>query len=241
MNKLAAQWRAINWPLIIPNVIVQMICWSYVPLAYAVGISTTSFKIHLAPLFIYELLAAFTIVIMYEHHLRSALNLPVLLATVIFAFSGLWNGNVLLVALLVLFPLTMLLIQTGMLDRPAETGLIAYSLTFCFSIPIALVRLTTGFVAASYIQDLLPLFAIVLFYQTVPFVSHNNHRMLDQVITGIFAIACLCLRSLKLPVIVAVIIIVVSWFIMQQRDDLDKQMALVSFTEMLVIILTYWS
>lgn len=241
MNKLAAQWRAINWPLIIPNVVVQMICWSYVPLAYAVGVSTTSFKIHLAPLFLYEVLAAFTIVMMYEHHLRSALNLPVLVATIILSFSGLWHGNVLLVALLVLFPVTMLLIQLGLLDAPAETGLITYSLTFCFSIPIALVRLTTGFVAGSYIKELLPLLAIVLFYQTVPFLSQSNRRMVDQVLTGAFAVACLCLRSLKLPVIIAVVTIVISWFVMQQRDDLDKQMALVSFTEMLVIILTYWS
>lgn len=241
MNKLAEQWRAINWRLIIPNVIVQMICWSYVPLSYAVGIATTSFKIHLAPLFLYEMLASFTIVIMYEHHLRSRLNLPLLLATLFLAFSGLWHGNIMLVGLLLLFPLTLLVIQLGMLATPPETGLLVYGLTYCFSVPIAMVRLTTGFVSGSYIKDLLPLLTIVWFYQTVAFMGDSDYRMIDQTITGILAIAALCLRSLKLPVILAVVIIAASWVAMQGKNHLNNRMALVCFTEMIVIILTYWN
>lgn len=242
MQKLAAQWRAINWSLMVPNILVQMISWSYVPLAYAVDVSTTSFKIHLAPLFLYELFAAFTIVMMYEHHLRSALNLPVLLVTIFCSFSGLWHGNLILVGLLLLFPVSMLLIQLGLMSQPRETGWVVYSFTYCFSIPIAIVRLTTGFVAGSYIKELLPLLAIVLFFQSIPFVSSSNYRFIDQTIAGILAVACLCLRSLRLPIILAVGLIAVSWVIMQQQQSqLSKRIALVSFTEMLVIILTYWN
>lgn len=241
MNKLAEQWQAINWRLIIPNVIVQMICWSYVPLSYAVGISTTSFKIHLAPLFLYEMLASFTIAIMYEHHLRSQLNLPLLLATLFLAFSGLWHGNIMLVGLLLIFSITLLIIQLGMLATPPETGLLVYGLTYCFSVPIAMVRLTTGFVSGSYIKDLLPLLTIVWFYQTVAFVGDSDYRLIDQTITGVLAIAALCLRSLKLPVILAVVIIAASWVAMQEKNHLNNRMALVCFTKMIVIILTYWN
>ena len=143
--------------------------------------------------------------------------------------------------LLLLFPLTLLVIQLGMLATPPETGLLVYGLTYCFSVPIAMVRLTTGFVSGSYIKDLLPLLTIVWFYQTVAFMGDSDYRMIDQTITGILAIAALCLRSLKLPVILAVVIIAASWVAMQGKNHLNNRMALVCFTEMIVIILTYWN
>lgn len=241
MNKLIAQWRAIDWKLIVPNVLVQMIIWSYVPLSYAVGISTTSFKIHLAPLFLYQLLASFTIVMMYEHHLRSTLNLPVLIATIALSLSGLWHGNIMLVGLLLLFPIAMLLVQLGLLDNPPETGLVAYAITYCFSIPIVMVRLTTGFISGSYIEALFPMLAIVLFFQTTAFLPDSDYRPIVQTVTGILAVILLCLRSLKLTTIIAIVLLVLSWVVMQQRDDLDHQMSLVSFAEMIVIILAYWN
>lgn len=240
MQNFVKQLKAIHWKIIIPNILVQMICWSYVAASYAVNIKVSDFKANLLVLFIYQFFVGAAIVLMSEQA-NSPLIIPALIASAFFAFDGLWHGNVMAAGLLLMVPLCLFLIFLGILDQPVESKWLTYSFIYTLAIPLVMVRLITGFVTLSSVISLLPMLAIVAFCQSPLALTGTNYHLLDTTIAGVIAIILsLAMRSFGLPLLIAILMIVGGWLFLMRYRHLQISPAAVNFFQMLVLIFTYW-
>ena len=232
--------KSIHWKIIIPNILVQMICWSYVAASYAVNIKVANFKVNMLLLFVYQFFAGAAIVLMNEQA-NSPLVIPALIASCVFAFDGLWHGNVLAAGLLMMVPLCLLLIFLGILDQPAESQWITFSLIYSLAIPLVMIRLTANFVTLSSFTSLLPMLAIVAFCQAPLALSSSAYRLLDVTITGIIAIILLlAMRPVGIPLVLDLLLIIVAWFGLMRYRHLKLSPATINFCQVLLLILAYW-
>lgn len=191
-------------------------------------------------LFVYQFFVGAAIVLMNEQA-NSPLVIPALIASCIFAFDGLWHGNVLAAGLLLMVPLCLFLIFLGILDHPAESQWLTFSLIYSLAIPLVMIRLTAKFVTLSSVTSLLPMLAIVAFCQAPLALSSSAYRLLDVTITGIITIILLlAMRPLGIPLVLAILAIIIGWFDLMRYNHLKYSPAAINFCQMLLLILAYW-
>lgn len=240
MPNYLKQLKAIHWKIIIPNIIVQMICWSYVAASYAVNVKVSSFRGNLLVLFIYQFFTAAAIVLMNEQS-RSPIIIPALIASCFFAFDGLWHGNVMAAGLLLMVPLCLFLIFLGILDQPAESKWLTFSLIYSLAIPLVMIRLTANFVTLSSVIALLPMVTIIAFCQSPLALRGATYHLLDSTIAAVIAIVLiLAMRPFKWSILLAILLIVGGWFLLMRYRHLHISPAAINFYQMLLLIFVYW-
>lgn len=240
MPQFLRQFQKINWKFLIPNIVVQMICWSYVAVSYAVSVKMTVFQGDLSLLFIYQFFVGLTITLMNEKA-GSAPILISLIISAILALDGLWHGNLIVAALSLLMPLCQLIIFWRILEHPAESQWLCFCCIYSLTIPIVMIRLISGFVSLTSVISLLPLLMTVAFFQSPIWTKHASYQLLDSTIAGILAIICLlAMRPFGLPIFIGILIIGASWWLLMSRHPLVHSPAAINFTQMIVIILAYW-
>lgn len=242
IKSIASQWRSINWRQLIPALVIQSVIWWYVPFQYAVQISTATFEYNLAFIFLYELAVAASSFLLFSTNFTSRFSLLTIIASGFLAFSGVIHGKFVIILLLLLLPAFLFLVQIKPLQLQNEYGLLIYSVLAALTLPSALAFLSVHFLSWSFIETLLPLLFSYLLFLTPVFLNKNVQKtVLLAMAFGIILILMILFRSLSLPSIIAIVLIIASWLVMNNFPKMSHPYLKYSFVQMLVVLLIYWS
>lgn len=240
IKSIAAQWRSVNWKLLTISVIIQLITWWYVPISYAAKISTATFQIDLVFFALYSLLVAGSAHLILNSNFNSRFALLPILASFLFSFSGVVQGKLVVLLLLLLVPTFLLVLYFPQLEMQNEFGLLLYGIIFAICIPASIVFLTAHFLSWTFIANLGSYCLSYLFFLTPVFMHENtrNHRIISTVIGSIFII-WLLIQSISITHIMAIIILVVTWFVMHSRPLMQDKFVKYSAVQAILILLLY--
>lgn len=241
LKTIASQWRSINWRQLIPSLVIQSVIWWYVPFQYAVQISTATFEYNLAFIFLYELAVAATSFLLFSTNFTSRFSLLTIIASGFLAFSGVIHGKFVIILLLLLLPVFLFTVQLRPLQLQNEFGLFIYSLLAALTLPSALAFLSVHFLSWSFVMTLIPLMLSYLLFLTPIFLAWEPQKaVIVALIVGVILIVTLLFRHLSLPAIIAIILIVCAWLVMNNFPKMSQPYLKYSFVQMLVVLLIYW-
>lgn len=241
LKSIASQWRSINWRHLIPSLVIQSVIWWYVPFQYATTITTATYQYNLAFIFIYELTVAATSFLLFSTDFSSRFSLLTIIASGILAFSGVINGKLIVLLLLLLLPIFLFVVQLQPFQLQNEFGLLIYGLLAAVTIPGALAFLTVHFLSWSFVLTLIPLLLSYMLFLAPVFLNDSPQKaVIVSMTVGILLIIVLLFRKISLPSIIAIILIVAAWFVMNNFPKMSNQYSKYSFIQMLVVLLIYW-
>jgi hypothetical protein len=240
IKSIAAQWRSVNWKLLTISVIIQLITWWYVPISYAAKISTATFQIDLVFFALYSLLVAGSAHLILNSNFNSRFALLPILASFLFSFSGVVQGKLVVLLLLLLAPAFLLVLYFPQLEMQNMFGLIIYSIIFATCIPASIVFLTAHFLSWTFIVTLGSYWLSYLFFLSPVFMHDNtrNFRIFSTII-GIAFIIWLLIQSISITHIVAIVIIIASWFVMHSMPNMADKFVKYSTIQAILILLLY--
>lgn len=234
------QFLKTNWKDLLPTTFILLITWSYAPFAYAIGVQGSHFTANMGMLFLYEVCIGLIVPMLVYHNFGSTLSTVPLIASVIFAVIG-FSSTPILLGLLLLLPLFLFTIQMPSMNFQNSLGLLTFGMLLMFTISIACAYTSLHFISWEIIAFLLPVMACSWFY-LAPFFLKNVKRY--KLIITLLAVVLLVLtlsRPLHTTIYLALAIIVASWFVMVARAGRHQSFILYCLTQMVVIVLIYWS
>jgi hypothetical protein len=132
-------------------------------------------------------------------------------------------------------------VQLRPLQLQNEFGLFIYSLLAALTLPSALAFLSVHFLSWSFVMTLIPLMLSYLLFLTPIFLAREPQKaVIVALIVGVILIVTLLFRHLSLPAIIAIILIVCAWLVMNNFPKMSQPYLKYSFVQMLVVLLIYW-
>lgn len=234
------QFIEMNWKDLLPTTFILLITWSYAPFAYTIGVQGSHFTANMGMLFLYEVCIGLVVPMLIYHNFGSTLSIIPLIASAVFAVIG-FSSTPLLLALLLLLPIFMFIIQMPSMDFQNTLGLITFGVLLMFTVSVACAYVSLHFISWEIIAFLLPVMASTWFY-LAPFFLKTVHQYKFKItLLAIVLLIFTLSRPLRASIYLALTITVASWFVMVARADRHQSLILYCLTQMVVIVLIYWS
>lgn len=234
------QFHEINWKDLLPTTFILLFCWSDAPFTYAIGVQGSHFTTNMGMLLMYEICIGLVVPMLVYHRFGSTLSIIPLIASAFFAIVG-FSNNWLLLALLLLLPLFLLIIQMPSMDFQNTFGLITFGLLLMFTVSVACAYASLHFISWEIIRYLLPVMASTWFYFAPFFLQNVRQYKLKATILAVVLLIFTLSRPLHLSIYLAIAIIVASWFVMIAKAHEHQSLILYCLTQMVVVVLIYWS
>lgn len=241
MGKLIKQqFMEMNWKDLLPTTFILLITWSYAPFSYAVGVQGSHFNAHMGMLFLYVIFIGLVVPMLMYHHFGSTLSTIPLIASGIVAIIG-FSKTPLLLALLLLLPIFLLVIQMPSMDFQNSLGLITFGILLMFTVSVACAYVSLHFISWEIISFLLPVMASTWFYMAPFFLDNVSQYKFKVTIFAVILLIFTLSRPLRASIYMAIAIIVATWFVMVAKADEKPSLILYCLTQMVIITLIYWS
>lgn len=239
-NLIRQQFLDMNWKDLLPTTFILLITWPYAPFAYVVGVQGSHFDSNMGMLFMYEVCIGLVVPMLVYHNFGSTLSTIPLVASAVFAVIG-FSQTPLLLALLLLLPIFLFVMQMPSMDFQNLMGLCTFGILLMFTISVACAYVSLHFISWEIIAFLLPVMASSWFY-FAPFFLQNTHQYKFKVtLLGIILLIFTLSRPLRASIYMALAIIVASWFVMVAQNRRKQSLILYCLTQMVVMVLIYWS
>lgn len=240
LKSIVSQWRAINFRQLITVLIIQLIIWWYVPVSYAGKIATASYGYNLVFLFLFSLTVAASAQLLFSTEFKSRFSLLTIMASFVLAFSGVINGKFVILLMLLLLPTFLFVLQIQPFQLQNEFGWLIYSLLATLMIPTTIFFFIAHFLSWSFIWSLIPLWLSFLLFLTPTFMLSRDWKYrLFSLVSGVLLIISILFKSINTAHIIAIILVVAAWLVMQNWPHLEDQYLKYSFWQLVVIILIY--
>ncbi|WP_251548232.1 hypothetical protein [Limosilactobacillus caecicola] len=234
------QFMEMNWKDLLPTTFILLIAWSYAPFAYTIGVQGSHFTANMGMLFLYEACIGLVVPMLIYHQFGSTLSVIPLIASALFAVIG-FSTTPLLLALLLLLPLFLFIIQMPSMDFQNTFGLVTFGGLLMSTVSVGCAYVSLHFISWEIIIFLLPMMASTWFYLAPFFIKNGRQYKLKVTIFAIILLVFTLSRPLHTSIYLALIVTVASWFVMIAQAKAHQSLILYCLTQMVVIVLIYWS
>ena len=232
--------RHIDWKMLIPTAIILIIAWAYAPFADIVSTSGSHFNSQMGWLFLYMLCIAISFPILMYEKWQAALSWPPLVASLVFAVLGFYSRWALML-LLLLLPAFLLIAQLGRYEFNTLYGLLTFGVLLTLTICVACSYNGLHYVTWDIISFLLPVMASCWYFMAPFFLIYQHHHQLRCTIFALVMLIFSLTRPLRWQLYLALVIIVVTWFVIMMSKRKMPSFILFSLAQMVTIVLIYWS
>lgn len=229
-----------DWPPLLATICIQLMTWSYPPFAYLVGVAGTRFTAHFGALFLYELCIGAALTLIVTHHFNAPLALAPLIFSVVCAASGFW-GTPLLLALLILLPNFLLVVQLPGAHLQTGLGLVTLALLLTLTIPVACAFTASHYLSWTILAYFFPLACANWFFLAPHFLSVPRQRDAGLTGAGLLLAVAILTRPLGVETILALVLTVGAWFYLIRPQSNPPRFIYLTLTQLVLVVLVYWT
>lgn len=195
------------------GIFLQNVIWWVYPLIYGQHLNA-QLPLDLQFLLGYTISLALAIFLMLYHQFHSIGALLILAINVLFTFSNLIKGDILVFTALLSFTFFLVALQFKWFKLRSIWGLITFALANAFIIPLTVFYLQNKYVTQPFILTLFPLFLCYLYFMTPLFIVNITKKRLTSLGLGILLIITLLTLSINFWTICAIAIVISTWLIL---------------------------
>lgn len=240
-NQVKMELQDLTWSSVLLSVLALSFTWLVAPFSYIESLTShATYTTNFAALILYILCIALSFTIASAHDFVSILSLGPIILSLIVAFIGFFNRPIIM-ALLMLLPLYLFIIQLPATYLRNTIGLITIGGLFTLSIPVAAVYLVTHRFAWSALIYCLPLALTTWMFLTPFFIRVTRIQSIFITIVGALLLIAILTRPLGIGMILALVAVVISWFWLLSIRKQTPYLAALSTVQLLIMVLIYWT
>lgn len=240
-NQVKTEFQDLTWSSVLLSVFALSFTWLVAPFSYIETLKTHStYTTNFAALILYILCIALAFTIASAHEFVSLLSLGPIVISLIVTFIGFFNRPIIM-ALLMLLPLYLFIIQLPATYLRNMVGLITVGVLFTLSIPVATIYLVTHHFAWAALIYCLPLALTTWMFLTPFFIRVTRIQSIFISAVAVLLLIDILTRPLCLGMILALVAVVVCWFWLLSIRKKTPYLAVLGTTQLIIMVLLYWT